>query len=251
MSPTRDTTAEQMLSAQYVAPYNAQRSAIWHKLIWLRLSLHVTNSIVAFPLRKFVSPQEDMMFWQLIVNNCGDAVLLHLHSLVNDTDPKNLSLRRFANAVLGWLLPEYKDWYRERLRGARFDVHHDAVAKRIDVVRDKHIAHLEWDPLGTEPSAKKPAIAEKDVERLYKAVGQLFRTTCLTEEHVIDVNDYRAGPPEPRVIDRMLDLVAKNSYYVTRPERRGIWWPGDREHMDPHALEELNGWRTRYGLPHA
>jgi hypothetical protein len=65
-----------MLRPECCDVYESQITAIWHKLIWTRESMHIINSVSKFPLPQFVDPEELGLFWQVIVNNCGDAVLL-------------------------------------------------------------------------------------------------------------------------------------------------------------------------------
>jgi hypothetical protein len=211
--------------------------------------MHIIESITKYPLNLFVDPQEIGFFWQLLVNNCGDAVILNLHSLVNDTDGRNLSLERLKNSVRKWLRLEYVPWYDERLRAARFPAVIREIAERIDIVRDKHVAHSEWHADAVTPAVPHPGISEAEIEKLYQAVRELFRACCLTAEYVIDWNDHVVGKPNPRAIDRVLDLVAKAGNYVNRPERRGRWWALDRQALSEAELATLAMWRAKFGLP--
>jgi hypothetical protein len=242
---SRTPSATEMLKPEHAAEYGERLTAIWHELIWVRQSMHIVNSIVRFPLQQFAPPEDIGFFWQVIVNNCGNAVVLTLHSLVNDNE-NTLNLRRFANAVLQWLRPEHVASYRGRLGEARFDPTLNKIAERMRALRHQ-IAHVQLQPAG----ATRPAISEAEAERLYLAVKSLFRATCHSSEYVIDEEDYRVGKPEPRTIDRLLDLVAKDSRLVNLPEKRGQWWPVHREHMDPEKIEEMNRWRTKFNLPPA
>jgi hypothetical protein len=57
--------------------------------------------------------------------------------------------------------------------------------------------------------------------------------------------------PETADIDRVLDLIARNSNFVNLPERRSGTWSNLREHTSPEQLAEMNRWRQKFGLPPA
>ena len=80
-------------------------------------------------------------------------------------------------------------------------------------------------------------ISEPEIEELYQATKELFRIACLTEEFVIDQEDYRPGRPGPRPIDKLLDLVAKNSNWITEPERKGEMWQVLHKYRVPRRVE--------------
>jgi hypothetical protein len=184
------------------------------------------------------------------VNNCRDAAALSLNSLLNDSSGLNLSLRRTTNAILKWIKPDYAEWYREKLSATRFDSDLRAIAKRVRSVRNKVIAHSEWEPNSETPTVA-PLVTDADLERLYTGAVSLFRACSLTAEYVIDIQDYAVTPTRPRAIDRYLALIARESAYLRQPEQRGDWWASTRNHLPPGSLDELNRWRAEFGLPPA
>ena len=97
--------------------------------------MHIVSSIVKYPLQKFVEPHHLHFFWQLLVRNCGNAVVLGIHNLLNDDGADTLTLRKFANRVCEWLKPEYLEWYRDRLRSAKFDGKLHDIAGRVRGMR--------------------------------------------------------------------------------------------------------------------
>jgi hypothetical protein len=252
MIPKDGTKPEDMLRPEYLAAYKAQLLEIWNRLIWLRESMHVVNSISHYPLRRFIDdPQEVVIFWNLIVSDCGDAVVLKLHSLVNDTSATNLGLHRLKQSVRRWLRPEFLTWYEGRLHDARFDPELRSIAERIDRLRDKHIAHSEWQPDATSAAGPRPSISAAEVEQLYQGIEKLFQACCLTDNYIIDMNEAQRGGPMPRTSDRLLDLVARHSRYVNEPEICGESWSSIRESLSAEELEERNKWRRKFDLPPA
>src|SRR5438094_612649 len=105
-TPPAQTHARDVLLPGRADVYEAQRKRIWWVLIHMRESMHIVSSIVKFPLQKFVQPHDIGFFWNVLVRNCGDAVVLRLHSLLNDNERGTLSLRRFANSVCEWVQPQ-------------------------------------------------------------------------------------------------------------------------------------------------
>ena len=247
--PSPEVRAKELLRTESAEVYKAQLEHIWWILIRTRESMHVLNSIVKFPLRKFVHPDEIGFFWNVLVMNCGNAVVLSLHSLLNDNEKDTLSLRKLANSVRDWIKPEYLDWYQSRLRDAKFDANLQDVAERVRKMRHD-IAHIFVDDDGM-PSKTGHRISESEIEELYGATRNLFKTASLTEEFVIDTHELTVGPSKPRPMDKMLELVAKNSNWINMPESRKEWWPMHRKHMKPEELEELNNWRARFNMPPA
>lgn len=247
--PTETTKPEELLRSEYVEIYQAQLHSLWNRLIRIRDSMHIVKSISGYPLAKLIGPL-DARLWQVLNLNCGDSVVLLLFSLIGDSDRRNLSLLRFKNCLEGWLIPDYVEWYRAKLSEARFDSDFKQIKDRVVKLRQKHIAHLEWEPDGIHPAVTPPSISEEDVEHLYAGVKRLFLASCLTAESIIDMNDYRLKK-EPHPIDRLLELVARESAFVRRPEKHGEWWSGLREHIGEVRIKELNYWREKLGLPPA
>jgi hypothetical protein len=248
-SPPNQSGARDLLQPQYAGLYEAQLERIWWVLIRTRQSMHIVSSVVKFPLGKFVKHDDIAFFWNLLVQDCGNAVVLSLHSLVNDNKKRTLSLRKLANSVSEWIEPKYLDWYRGRLKDGKFDSRLHDVAERLRNMRHS-IAHIFLNHDGA-PAKNARGISDSEIEDLYAATKAIFRIACLTEEFVIDTRDYSVGTASPRPIDKLLDLVAKDSYWVNQPETRKQWWQIDRQGMTDEELTDLNEWRTRFNLPPA
>ena len=92
MNPTGDMKAVDMLRPECCDVYESQLTAIWHKLIWTRESMHIINSVSKFPLPQFVDPEELGLFWQVIVNNCGDVVHVIESALGNENGSADIVL---------------------------------------------------------------------------------------------------------------------------------------------------------------
>ncbi|MFT3785609.1 MAG: hypothetical protein QM770_05520 [Tepidisphaeraceae bacterium] len=194
-----------------MSTYEAQVERIWHILIGVNESMHIVSRIQAFPLGKFVEPQDVAFFWRLLVNNTGNAVVLRLHSLLNDDGGDTLTLRKLANSTRGWLKPQYQNWYTGRLREAKFDAHLNDVAERLRDLRHT-IAHIFVEQAGV-PIRNETTISESEAVALFEATVRLFPAASLTTEYVIDTRAYTIGGKcDPRPIDKLLDLVAKDSY---------------------------------------
>lgn len=52
-------------------------------------------------------------------------------------------------------------------------------------------------------------------------------------------------------LDRVLDLVAKNSVLVNEPENPHGLWEAIREHRSKEELQFMNKYRRKFGMPEA
>ncbi len=247
--PRPEARAIEILRPECVDVYNAQIQRIWWLLIPMRESMHILNSIVKFPLNKFVDHVEIASFWNVPATNCGNSVVLGLHSLLNDGERDTLSLRKLAKSVRGWIKSDFLDWYKGRLQDAKFDSDLQDIAERVRLMRHA-IAHIFLNDDGM-PREIRQDVSESEIEGLYSATKRLFRTACLTEEYVIDIHELVLGDPGPRPIDKLLNLVAKHSYWINRPEKHKERWRVRRERMTEVELQEFNTWRARLDLPPA
>lgn len=250
MDPTKLPKVEELLDPQHLNIYHRQSRDIWGRLIRVHSNLEVMDRVQAFGLNEIL-PTDALMFWQSLLENYGDTVIMTLATLVVDERRDTLNLPGFARRVRQWLKPEHRDSYSDALRDARFDAKARAARGTIDHIRDHHVAHVLWGPDEAEPKSNRRFVSRTDVAALFEQVRQLFQVASLTQQHMIELNGYGKhldGTKQQAYIDELLVHAARAAPVVRRPEQHADRWPERRRRMKQTDLERLIRWRARLGM---
>ena len=122
-------------------------------------------------------------------------------------------------------------------------------------MRDLVVAHTAVDRSTDLPFKNVPGVSIPELRQLYDSVEQLFKACCFGAEYLTTCINYAettvAGERSRSSIETVLDCVAKDSYFVNQPERKGECWPQIRKHTSDGDLRIMNEFRKRFGLPQA
>ncbi len=250
MDDTNSPGVEQMLEQQHVERYKQQVRDIWRRLIRVHSNLEVMRRVESYGLNEILDPN-GLGFWQELLENYGDMVILILTTLVVDQGSDTVDLRRFANRVGRSLKPEYREAYWKQLNDASFEPEHEAVKSKIQHIRNRHIAHVIWNADEPGERSKRPTVSYKEITALVERVRKQFEIVSLTHQYIIELDGYGKrldGSNERAYIDDLLDQAARGSAVVCCPEQHREHWPERKQHMKPEHLERLTRWRTKLGM---
>lgn len=221
---------------------------VWDQLVFLRTSLYLLREIAAFPLRKFLS-FEDQWFLTVVGRSLYETVVLGVTKLVTDQKGDLLTLRQWRNRVRGMLIPGRLADYQDQLSETALDGATEELAARARTFRDGHIAHLRLDDVrrGTANS-----LALQDLDRLVEDTERLFQPLSFGAEAgflppVYDPSVRSANPPRPTDIEKILNFVAAGSHVLNEPEAHPLTWPSTRAKISPDEMIVFNRWRERIG----
>jgi hypothetical protein len=249
-----NTSPEDLFDAEFAARYRTLHDMLWTSIRRLHGTLATIKEVDAFPFQDVYSA-ENMEFWRLVVINFVDVAILKLHALVNDTGADVHSLRSFKNEIVKgpWKTPAMKDLLIQTLAERKFDPAVDAIAKRVDQIRDHYVAHQVIDKGTASPKVASVSVNFDDLQRLFDAAHGLFGAISFGASYGTlggDLMPSTIGGKRSRTcLDSVLDAVLRDSDFVNQPERRAEYWQMDRQFMNPERLRRMNVLRKRVGLP--
>ena len=179
---------ETLFAPAFVEIYQRSHQHVWERMVRLHGTIRTLEELNEFPFDHLYAPN-DMEFWRLVVRNFVDSAVLILHGLVNDTGEDVLSLRSFKNAVVraDWLEGRMRDALIDTLAERKFDNAIEAIAGRVDRLRD-HIAHSFIDKMTgfRQPTENVPF---GDLKRLFDAAHRLFGALSFGSAYVTLAGD--------------------------------------------------------------
>jgi hypothetical protein len=171
--------------------------------------------------------------------------------MVNDRGSDAHTLPRFKNNVRNWLRDSEREEFNRILEKYKFDQTTKNILANIGSIRKKVLAHRLFDNhnIFSDPggiTVSEIRHANNDVENLFNACsfGKEYDTTLYPTGTC-------GGKPIEKDIDRLLDLVIKNSNWLNQPELMKEHWPDIRQGLSEEQLRALNTCRERFCLPPA
>lgn len=253
--PSQDLThkkPEDVLKPVHFEAYEILHKDIWNRLIHVNTNLTILEKIQNFPFHHIYAPQENI-FWTMVRWNFLYISIVFLHSLTTDQGDRKHTLTRFANRILNdWIKETYKPSYQQRLRNAKLDKNLSINREKIQRLRHKVIAHRFLDIDGTRLMCVE-GVTLAEVCQTYKDVEKLFCACSFGTQYICNlyIGGTIGGKQVKKDIDKLLDLIIKDSYWLNEPERHKDFWPAIRQHKNPKDIEELNLWRRKFSLPDA
>lgn len=251
----QDITAkkpEEVFTSEFLPAYTQLHQDIWRRLIRVDANLQILETIGRYPLHHLYGWPNNI-FWTMVFWNFLHISVVLLHSLVDETTGAH-TLRNFKNIVREHLLTDsLKAVYRRKLRETKLSKQLEPTRKKIASMRHTVIAHRFLDDQEHLKPPHVEGVSVSELRKVFEDIKRLFEACCFGSDYLTSLYPPTAPghkPPE-KDIEKILDLIVKNSPWLNQPERRGAFWPGIKQHKDPKDIEELNLWRKKFGLPPA
>jgi len=254
--PAHDVTGkkpEEVFTPDFLPTYTQLHHDIWRRLIHVDANLQILETIVRYPLRHLYAPQNNI-FWPMVFWNFVHISVVLLHSLVSDQTKGAHTLPKFRNSVLNHLRTDsLKSAYRKRLSQTKLDNQLDIIRKKIASMRHQVVAHRILDAHGSLIAPRLGGVSVPELRKVFEDIKRLFQACCFGSEYFTSLYPPKAPehkPPE-KDIEKILNLIIKNSYWLNQPERRAPFWDIQKRYRTLADIEELNLWRKKFGLPPA
>ncbi len=251
--PSQDIThkkPEDVLEPEHVEAYEILHKDIWGRLIRVNTNITILEKIEKFPFHHFYAPQENI-FWAMVYWNLLYISILFLHSLTTDQGDKKHTLTRFANRILtAWIKHAHKSEYQKCLRNAKLDKNTNTIRSKIAEMRNKVIAHRLLDSDGA-CLMDVEGVTLAELRQAYEDVEKLFRACSFGTQYICNlyIGGTVGGKLVEKDIDKLLDLIARDSYWLNEPERKKDFWAAIRKNMSEEDITELNEFRKKFGMP--
>lgn len=245
--------AEAVLLAEGLPEYRNAQEGIAGQLFWLNTCLIILRKLHEFPF-SFLG-EDPSPLWTTIEHALVDESILCVWWVW--VDAHGGTLGRLRNHVWKQLR---NDSLRDTLRKAlkEMAVPNPAAHERlIREIRNSYIAHFDLakhvSPTRADVEAR--AITLNQLEDFARQLNDLFDLLCMSEGWFLRPLEYDAsvvagsGAGARPDIDRVLDLLAKDSFTVNLPERDPVRWYWEKQRITDADREKLNDFRLRFGLP--
>lgn len=242
---------EDVLKPEFIQQYKELHNDIWHRLIHVHTNIIILEKIEKFPFEHFHAPQENI-FWTMVYWNFLYMSIAFIHSLTTDEGDQKHTLRLFASRLFkDWINDSEKERYHEKLRTAKLDKNLQGIRSKITAMRHNIIAHRFLNNKSGWKVKDVEGLTVSEIRKVYNDTEKLFHACSFGPEYATKfyLDGTCGGKPIEKDIDKLLDLIAKNSYWLNKPERKKDFWPAIRQTISEEDITELNEFRKRFGLP--
>jgi len=240
---------EDVLKPEFLEKYKVLHKDIWFRLSQINTTIIILEKVLQSPLQYF--PQSETIFWNTVCWNFVRVSEVLIHAMVNDRGSDTHTLPRFKNNVRNWLKDSEREEFDRILKEYKFDQITKDILVKIADIRNKVLAHCTFDDhnIFSDPGG----ITVSEIRRAYNAIENIFRACSFGVEYdnTLYATGTSGGKPIEKDIDKLLDLVVKNSSWLNQPEFMKEHWPDIRRDLSEEQLQELNTWRDKFGLPSA
>lgn len=239
---------EDVIKPEFLEKYKELHEDIWSRLSHINTTITILEKTLQSPLQYF--QQSETVFWQTVCWNSVWALVILIHALINDKLKYTHTLPKFKDNILEWLENSEKAEFSQILEKHEFDPTTETIKEKITQIRHKELAHREFK---NNCFPNPNGITVSEIRRAYNDIENLFQACSFGIEY--DTTLYPTGTcggkPIEKDIDKLLDLIVKNSNWLNQPELMKEGWPDMSRDLSKEELRELNTWRTKFNLPPA
>lgn len=257
MKPLLEMQPDEVLEPSWLETYRQMVEILTSEFVRLRTTRMMLARLRAFPFPLFTLPDIEH-FWDLVDLSFFETCVMILWRAVIDTDVKGRrTLKHLKNDVVIHCKPHVAPGLNLALATVEFDKSEIQIEARIRDLRSRLIAHLDLTrQLTSEHAAPMPApLTMSDLEVMETAVEKQFALLCFGRQTALVPWGYAAGlTGQPRVgdfpdLEALLDSVARSSAMLNNPEQHPEHWTLIRASLSQDDLRNINGYRTKFGMP--
>jgi len=249
----KSLTEKEIIIPKYFEDYKDGMGFFYGELITLNTNIFIINKIRKFPFDLFCTP-DDYTFFSMVINNFFEYSIIIISRLFKDTGRDCFTLPKFKNKIISiYIKPKYKSAFIKRIKEVNFKKLTADILNRIHDLRKKRIAHnLEEFIKDTKNIGR---INFDELEKLCDCSNKLFDNLSFGIGHMMVPISYSDKVIHPKDIDprpdieKILDSIAKESYFLNMPELDKYWIEYGKKRMTERELKILNEYREKIRLP--
>jgi hypothetical protein len=221
------------------------------ELTYLNTNIFIMDYVLTFPYDLFVAADQSL-FFRMVFQNFFYSSIMMITRIVTDTGSDLYTLPHFKNNLIDWIKEEYKDLLIDRLKQAKFDKDVRDMFERSRKLRTERLAHLQANiVLGKIPATK---VVFGELKSMLKSLNSLLDAISFNVDMVklpfqyASAESQRATPTRKPDIEIILDMIARKSHMLNLPEKNPSEWERTKKYLEEDKIEQLNKYRSKFGL---
>ncbi len=246
----------EVLRPEFVPVYERELGILWRELVRLNNLLFIIRIIAKFPFHLFGGHNNH--FWVLTTDSMRETCIMILCRTCLDRRKDVLGLRRLKDKLLDNIIDDdAKDRFAQCVDDVKFESTIERIGAKLKDIRDNHLAHLSRSRLVStvvrDSQGERPTLME--LEDITKVVNNLVQAISLGHGRGMTYWQYNRdiefsdGSDHHSDIERLLDLVAKDSPLLNMPEQQQQYWQSYRESLSEDEMRAMSQYRQKFGLP--
>ena len=124
-----------------------------------------------------------------------------------------------------------------------------SIAESVREMRNTVLGHAIFKP-GDFSLVSVPGVSLNSLRDLLVSVVRLFDLCSFGTTYYLSLYpvDPETGEADMAEVDQIMEVVFKNSPWLTRPERNPVFWADIRQHIPKGDLDEMDHWRKKLGM---
>lgn len=157
-----------------------------------------------------------------------------------------ITLPKFKNNVLKNTNSQYRAQLKEIFKVQRFDSKVSDLFDKATAIRNSRVAHLKSEAIA---NGKIETLRIEELRQISTELNQLVQSISFSVERVFLPLHYTEYFEEPTDIEKLLDLLARESTILNLPEVFPAGWERQKTKLSKEQLGQINTYRQKFGLP--
>lgn len=249
-------SAKEIILSEYLKNYEDAMKFFYSELVTLNTNIFIINKVREFPFDLMCTP-DNCTFFYMVINNFFEYCVIIMSRLLKDTGSDSFTLPIFKNRIINeYIKPDFKIAFKNRIKNIKFYELTNDVLNRIQDLRNKRIAHTLEDYIKDTTNIGR--INFDELEKLKDRTNLLFENLSFRIKHIMvpvpyydKVQHPKGSDPRPD-IEKILDSIAKESAFLTMPERYDKWptvWIERKKRMTQREIDVFNKYREKLKFP--
>jgi hypothetical protein len=232
---------------EFIPSFQRMHQYLWKTMIRTDTNIHILEEIESFRIDQFLGG-ERLIFWQSVVNNACDMVVIKLSSLLKENGKDGLSLRMFRNTTRNWVHEHRRNEFDELGRDAKFDARIRDLENDVRAIRNNLTAHLLWD-YDQNGRLACSRVGIRELRELFEATRRLWNSVTPFSGFSTVYCSYGTIGGHQKDIRIILKASARQNMLFSLPESDPSMWSKKREKMSPDEIADYNNLRKQLDLP--
>lgn len=252
-----NTHPEKILTAGFLEDYNRSINAIWSQLILFSSKVLALEKIVSFRF-DLLDDNYPSFFWNLVIDSLYETTILSIWRVaIDNSNNQGITLDKLKSKIFkNFIDTQIKNQFSDKLKSLDYDTKVEETNKKITELRNNYISHFNYEKLKLSRSnLNLPKIYIVELKDAQRKIVEYFDILCFGEMKSVYPPDYdpevihHAEYDKRLDIEKILDNIAKDSYYVKGDETIPELWKMRVNDLSNEDLKVINSYRKKFDRP--